>query len=101
MFSKTYISVRYNALIKSQPIYDEACSILLDGEFPESFLNEMTPLLLIKIESDDEVKKISFGKIDIINQSFQVEIINTKSKRKKLMNSLIKLTYIIRREDSS
>ena len=41
-------------------MYDEACSILLVGEFPKSILNKMTLLLPIKIESDDEVKKTSF-----------------------------------------
>ena len=73
MFSKTYLLARYNALIrsliKSQPMYDEACSILLVGEFPKSILNKMTLLLPIKIESDDEIKKTSF----VPNTFFRLE----------------------------
>ncbi|EAY15860.1 Dynein heavy chain family protein [Trichomonas vaginalis G3] len=84
----------YQSIIKSQPMFTEACSILSVGELSENILNDMTPQIVSKIEAPEDTAKILFGNIaktlDMSTSDFPAFIMNFNELSKKKSDSLAK-----------
>lgn len=84
----------YQTIIKSQPMFSEACSVLSVGELSENILNDMTPMIVSKLEAPEETAKIPFGNIaktlEMPTSDFQSFISNFNELSKKKSDSLSK-----------